>query len=406
MVIIRSRGVVASATKREVVMRNFRFSLPTELFFGEGQVSVLGKQVSSRTSTVLLHYGGGSIKKNGVYDAVKRELDNAGVTVVELGGVQPNPRISLVREGVRLCREHGVGLILAVGGGSVIDSAKAIAAGRYYTGDPWDFFIRKTSIKKALPLGVVLTLAATGSEMNGGMVLTNEETEEKLSSGSMKLIPRFSILDPSYTFSLPKRHIRAGIADTLSHVFEQYFSHPDSAFLPDRMSEAVVRTVVHYARKVLEHPTDYESRANLMWASTIGLNGILGVGKDGDWATHLIEHEVSAIYDVIHGEGLAVLTPHWMRFILDEESAPRFAALGRAAFMVDEDDDMTAASLTIELIADFFASIGLPTALRELGVGPDRIEEMARKATRRQGKVGRYRTLSFEDVVSVLRQAL
>jgi len=386
-------------------MNNFWLTLPTEIFFGKGQISVLGKTLKKEgCSKALLVYGHGSIKRNGLYDDIVAELNSHGIPFVELSGIDPNPRISSVRKGAQLCREHNVDFIVAAGAGSVIDCCKAIAVARYYNGDPWDFFIRKTSVKKALPLCSILTLAATGSEMNGGTVITNEETGEKLSTGSNKMKPRFSILDPVYTFTVPRDQTAAGIADIMSHVFEQYFSYPDT-YLLDRMSEAVLKTVIKYGPVAIKDPSDYEARANIMWAGTIGLNGLLGSGKDGDWATHLIEHEISAKYDITHGTGLAILTPHWMKKVLDRENACKFAQYGRSVWDISDDDDMSAALKAIEKTAQFFNSIGIPSKLSDLGIGSSKFEEMALSALK-YSKIGRFKQLSKEDIVEIYMNAL
>lgn len=386
-------------------MNNFWLTLPTEIFFGKGQITVLGKTLKKEgCSKALLVYGHGSIKRNGLYDDIAAELNSHGIPFVELSGIDPNPRISSVRKGAQLCREHNVDFIIAAGAGSVIDCCKAIAVARYYNGDPWDFFIRKTSVKKALPLCSILTLAATGSEMNGGTVITNEETGEKLSTGSNKMKPRFSILDPVYTFTVPRDQTAAGIADIMSHVFEQYFSYPD-AYLLDRMSEAVLKTVIKYGPVAIKDPADYEARANIMWAGTIGLNGLLGCAKDGDWATHLIEHEISAKYDITHGTGLAILAPHWMKKVLDRENAYKFAQYGRNVWDISDDDDSSAALKAIEKTAQFFNSIGIPSKLSDLGIGSSKFEEMALSALK-YSKIGRFKQLSKEDIVEIYMNAL
>lgn len=386
-------------------MNNFWFSLPTEIFFGKGQISVLGKTLKKDgCKKALLAYGHGSIKKNGVYDHIVNELNAHSIPFVELSGIDPNPRISTVSKGAQICRENSVDFIIAAGAGSVIDCCKAIAVARYYNGDPWDFFTRKTSIKKALPICSVLTLAATGSEMNGGAVISNESTGEKLSTGSMKMKPRFSILDPEYTFSVPKDQTAAGIADIMSHVFEQYFSYP-AVTLQDYLSEAVLKTVIKYGTVATEEPENYEARANIMWAGTIALNGILGAGKDGDWATHMIEHELSAKYDITHGIGLAILTPHWMKKVLDEKNAARFAEYGRNVWSVQASDTMSEAVQAIEKTAEFFKSLGIPSKLSDIGIDNSRFKEMAVSALK-YSKIGRFKNLSKEDIIDIYEGSL
>ncbi len=386
-------------------MRNFWLNMPTEIFFGRNQIEVLSKQLKKDgVKSVLLAYGHGSIKRSGLYDKIVSILNESSVKITELPGIDPNPRITSVAKGAELCRENKVDLIIAAGAGSVIDCCKAIAAARYYNGDPWDFFIRKTSVKKALPLCAVLTLAATGSEMNGGCVLTNEKTQEKLPMGSVRLKPKFSILDPTYTFTLPKNQTVAGIADITSHVFEQYFSYPEAA-LQDYMSEAVLKTVIENAPVVLEEPENYDARANIMWAGTVALNGLLELGKDGDWATHMIEHELSAKYDITHGVGLAILTPGWMKKVIDEKNCAKFAKYGRNVWNITEKDDMKAGLQAIEKTADFFKSLGLPQKLSDIGIDDSKFEEMAASALK-NSKIGTFKELKKEDVVEIYRMSL
>jgi butanol dehydrogenase len=386
-------------------MYNFRFNLNTEIFFGKGQVAVLGKTLKKQGCTkALLVYGHGSIKRNGLYEKIVSEFESASIPFCELGGVDPNPRISSVRKGADICRNEGVDFIIAAGAGSVIDCSKAIAAARYYNGDPWDFFIRKATIKKAVPICTVLTLAATGSEMNGGTVITNEETREKLATGSLKLKPRFSILDPENTFSVPPDQTAAGIADIMSHVFEQYFSYPD-AYLQDRMAESVLKTVIKYGPLAIAEPENYEARANIMWAGTIALNGLLGAGKEGDWATHLIEHELSAKYDITHGTGLAILTPHWMRKVLDKDNCAKFCEYGRNVWSLNGSDEMDVASQAIEKTSEFFKTIRIPQKLSDLGIDSSKFEEMAESALI-HSEVGRFKKLSKEEIVDIYMNSL
>lgn len=379
--------------------------MPTEIFFGRNQIEVLSKQLKKDgVKSVLLAYGHGSIKRSGLYDKIVSILNENSVKITELPGIDPNPRITSVAKGAELCRENKVDLIIAAGAGSVIDCCKAIAAARYYNSDPWDFFIRKTSVKKALPICAILTLAATGSEMNGGCVLTNEETQEKLPMGSVRLKPKFSILDPTYTFTLPKNQTVAGIADITSHVFEQYFSYPDAA-LQDYMSEAVLKTVIENAPIVLKEPENYDARANIMWAGTVALNGLLELGKDGDWATHMIEHELSAKYDITHGVGLAILTPSWMKKVLDSKNCSKFAKYGRNVWDITEKDNMKAALQAIDKTAGFFKSLGLPQKLSEIGIDDSKFEEMAASALK-NCPIGRFKPLSKEDIVEIYRMSL
>ncbi|HAG44342.1 MAG TPA: NADH-dependent alcohol dehydrogenase, partial [Clostridium sp.] len=300
-------------------MLNFVYSIPTEIFFGEGKIKVLGKEIKKYGNKVLLVYGGGSIKKTGLYDKITNILKENNIDFVELAGVEPNPRITSVREGIKLCRENNVDFILAIGGGSVIDCSKFIAGGYYYDGDPWDFFIGKGNVTKALPLASILTLAATGSEMNRGGVISNLETNQKLATGHPTLSPKFSILDPTYTYTVPKNQTAAGAVDIMSHIFEVYFTPTKTAFLQNRMAEALLKTVFHYGPIAFNEPENYEARANLMWASSLAINGLLSYGKDTNWSVHDMEHELSAFYDITHGVGLGILTPVWMEYILNDD---------------------------------------------------------------------------------------
>jgi len=295
-------------------------------------------------------------------------------------------------------------MVLAVGGGSVVDCAKVIAAGVNYDKDPWDFFEGKAKIREALPVGVVLTLAATGSEMNVNAVISNDTTKEKKGIASNFLLPKFAVLDPTYTYTVPPFQTAAGIADIMSHVFEQYFSANHDAYLQDRMCEAVLKTCIYYGPVACSQPENYEARANLMWASTIGLNGILSVGKLTDWATHMIEHEVSALYDVTHGAGLAILTPHWMEYVLDEPALPKFAHYAHNVWGITGDNEKETALAGIERTRKFFQSLGLPTRLRDVGVEEPSLELMAERAVA-GGTLGRFKKLGKEDVLEILRRA-
>ena len=293
-------------------MLNFTYYSPTKILFGKNTENEVGKVVLNYGKKILLHYGGGSIKKSGLYDKVIKSLTEAGIEVVELGGVKPNPRLSLVREGIKICREENIDLILAVGGGSAVDSAKAIGIGAKYNGDVWDFFEGKLWPKETIPVGVVLTLPATGSETSLGTVITDEENHIKSDTGGAIVRPVFAILNPETTYSLPEEQTTAGIVDIMAHIFERYFTNTKDVDLTDRLSESTLRTLIKYAPIVLENPNDYEARAEIMWAGTIGHNGILGVGREDDWASHMIGHEMSAMYDTTHGVTLSIIFPAWM----------------------------------------------------------------------------------------------
>jgi alcohol dehydrogenase YqhD (iron-dependent ADH family) len=388
-------------------MERFRFENPTALYYGTGQIEAhLAEEVTRYGRNVLLVYGGGSIKRIGLYDKVIGILREAGCTVHELPGVEPNPRLSTVRKGIEICKTQGVELVLAVGGGSVLDAAKAVAAGAKYDGDVWNFYTRKDTVRDALPLGTILTLAATGSEMNGNSVITNWETNDKLSTGSIHLYPRFSFCDPTVTFSVPRDQTVYGIVDMLSHVFEQYFSHTKNTPLQDRLCESVMKTIVETAPQVLAHPESLDARETIMYCGTMALNGMINMGMAGDWASHAIEHEISAIYDIPHGGGLAIVFPRWMDHVVDAGPG-KFAQMAVRVFDVDP-AGKTERELAREGIAQvraFFRSIGAPASLADYGIGAERIPEMAEKAVR-FGPIGRYKPLHREDVEQILRACL
>lgn len=387
-------------------MENFTYKNPTKVIFGKGQLESLKTEIPAYGNKVLLVYGGGSIKKNGLYEKVTDALKESDAEVHELSGVEPNPRISTVRKGVDLCKEHGIDFVLAVGGGSVIDATKAIVAGAKYEGDPWDLVIKKAPVEKALPFGTVLTLAATGSEANSGSVITNWETKEKYGWGSPLVFPQFSILDPENTFSVPKDQTVYGMVDMMSHVFETYF-HPEThAPLQDRFCESLLSTVIETAPKLLEDLEDYEHRATILYAGNLALNGSLGVGYSGDWATHNIEHAVSAVYDIPHAGGLAILFPNWMKHVLHENVA-RFKQVAVRVFHVDPEGktDEEAALEGIERLRSFWSSLGAPTNLSDYGIDDSQLEVMADKAMSR-GEFGRFKVLNREDVLAILRASL
>ena len=385
-------------------MKDFTFYNPTEIIFGKGKIEELGKQIKKYASKVLLVYGKGSIKKNGVYDAVVAQLKEHEIEFIELSGIDPNPRLSTVVKGAELCRENDLGFVLAVGGGSVIDCAKGIAAVTLYDGDPWDFWAWKARVKEALPIGSVLTLAATGSEMNSGGVVTNKETEEKHGMGGRPLFPKFSILDPTYTFTVPKGQTAAGVADIMAHVFEFYFTSLNTAFLQDSIAEAVLKTCIKYGPIAYNQPDDYEARANLMWASSVALSGVVSNGKTFDGFNHMVEHGISAIYDLTHGVGLAILTPHWMEYVLDEDTLDKFVTYAQNVWGAEGKDDWETAKLGIQKTADFYKSIGLPDQLSEVEIGDDRFEDIIEKSVLRE-TIGDFKKLSKEDVMNILVKA-
>ncbi|MEC2055700.1 iron-containing alcohol dehydrogenase [Peribacillus psychrosaccharolyticus] len=387
-------------------MNNFTYQNPTKLIFGKGQIEQLSKEIPQYGTKVLLVYGGGSIKKNGLYDEIMTQLKNIDADIHELSGVEPNPRITTVRKGVEICKKENIEFILAAGGGSVIDCTKAIAAGAKYDGDAWDLVTKKAPIKEALPFGTVLTIAATGSEMNSGSVITNWETKEKYGWGSPLTFPKFSILDPVNTFTVPKNHTVYGMVDMMSHVFEQYFHQKTNAPLQDRFCESLLLTVIESGPKLLNELDNYELRETILYSGTIALNGYLQVGYRGDWASHNIEHAVSAVYDIPHAGGLAIIFPNWMKHVLHEDVS-RFKQVAVRVFGVNPEgktDEETALE-GIAKLREFWSSLGAPTKLSDYDIDDSKLEEMADKAMI-NGEFGNFKKLNREDVLAILRASL
>ncbi|MCP4399991.1 MAG: iron-containing alcohol dehydrogenase [bacterium] len=386
-------------------MLDFLFHTPTKIFFGKNQLNMLGEDILSFGQDILLLYGKGSIKKNGVFDAVIAQLKKHGIHYVELGGVDPNPRISTVREGARLCRENNLKLILAVGGGSTIDCAKAISFAACYDGDPWDFWAGKTDVTRTLPIGTVLTLAATGSEMNKGTVITNADTEEKRGKSSPLFFPKFSILDPTLTFSVPPLQTAAGVVDIMTHVYESYFSPVTTAFLQDSFAEGIVRTCIKYGPVALREPDNYEARANLMWAGSMALNGVVARGKTFDGTLHGVEHAISGLYDLTHGVGLAILAPQWFEYVLDEHTLAKFVRFAKHVWGVEGADDGETARMGIEQTKAFYKSLEIPLTLAEVGIGSDRFDEILDRSL--GGKtLGVFKKLNRQDLLAILTNCL
>ena len=387
-------------------MQNFVFRNPTKLIFGKGQLEQLKTEIPQFGKKVLLVYGGGSIKRNGIYDNVISILKEINAEVFELTGVEPNPRVSTVKKGIQICKENGVEFILAVGGGSVIDCTKAIAAGSKYDGDVWDIVTKKAFASEALPFGTVLTLAATGSEMNAGSVITNWETNEKYGWGSPVTFPQFSILDPVHTTSVPKDQTIYGMVDIMSHVLEQYFHHGTNTELQDRYCEAVLKTVIETAPKLLSDLENYEYRETILYCGTMALNGILAMGVRGDWATHNIERAVSAVHDIPHGGGLAILFPNWMKHVV-EENVSRFKQFAIRVFDIETDGktDKEVALEGIEALRQFWTSIEAPVKLSDYAIGESEIDIMANKAMA-YGEFGNFKKLNKDDVLSIYKASL
>lgn len=387
-------------------MYNFTLQIPTKIHFGRGAISYLS-ELKDYGKNILLVYGGGSIKKNGIYDkAMKILLESDGnLGVLELGGVEPNPRIETVREGVNLCKTAHIDMVLAIGGGSTIDCAKVIAAGALYDGDPWDLVLDSSKIKAALPIFDVLTLSATGTEMDPFAVISDLTKNEKWGTGSKYMVPTMSILDPEYTCSVSKKQTAAGTADMMSHTFENYFSFED-ADCQKFMAEGLLRTMIKNGPIALNNPDNYDARANLMWAGTHAINGIVGDGCSPAWCVHPMEHELSAFYDITHGEGLAILTPAWMEHILSDSTLPNFVEFAKNVWGLSGDDDYALAHAGIDALKKFFfETMQLPANLRAVGITDDKyFDIMAEKAC--AGCKGSFVPLTKEDIIEIFKAAL
>lgn len=392
-------------------MENFNYYTPTKIVFGKGTENQIGALVAEQQcKKVLIHYGSGSVKRTGLLDRIKASLDNAKISYVELGGVVPNPRLSLVYQGIDLCKAENVDFILAVGGGSVIDSAKAIGYGAFNGGDVWDFYDFKRQAKGCLPIGVVLTIAAAGSEMSSASVITKEDGWIKRGYSNNYSRAKFAVLNPELTMTLPAYQTASGCVDILMHTMERYFNQSENMELTDGISEALMRTVIKNAKILKENPKNYDARAEVMWASSLSHNGLTGCGTDGgDWATHKMEHEIGGLFDVAHGAGLAAIWGSWARFVLDARPA-RFAQFAVKVFDITPSASETETALKgIEAMEAFYRSIDMPTSFAELGVTPTQkqIQTMAEKcdiSTRHS--TGSVKKLSIEDMVQIYTAAL
>lgn len=387
-------------------MQNFDYQTPTRLIFGKGVISALPEVMKPLGQKILLTYGGGSIKKLGLYDKVKELLKE--FEIYELADIQPNPKYNpSVLEGVRICKENEIEAILAVGGGSVLDCSKAIAAGAKYDGDPWDLISYKVKAQAALPIVDILTLAATGSEYDCGGVISRTETNDKIGYMDELLFPVCSILDPVYTFSVSKKQTAAGCADAMNHVMEQYFTE-DTTLLNDVFCESMLKSLMVNAKKCLENPEDYTARAEMMLCCTYGCNGILSLGNSASgWPCHGIEHALSAYYDITHGEGLAIITPRWMKHILNDRTVGRFVKYGVNVFGIDSSlGQYEIADKAIEETYRFFESIGIPMHLREVGIDESRLSEMAHHVAVNEGLENAYAPLFESDILDILKASL
>ena len=387
-------------------MQNFDYKTPTRLIFGKGVIVKLPEVMSAFGKKILLTYGGGSIKKIGLYDQVRELLKD--FEIIELSGIQPNPKYDpSVLDGVRLCKEHKVDVILSVGGGSVLDCSKAIAAGACYDGDPWDLISYKVKAQAALPIVDILTLAATGSEYDAASVISRTETNDKIGYIDPVVYPHTSILDPTYTFTVSRKQTAAGIADAMNHVMEQYFTE-DTTLLNDGFCESMFRSLMTNGRKCIDNPEDYTARAEMMLACSYGCNGILALGNSpSGWPCHGIEHALSAYYDITHGEGLAIITPRWMRHILNNHTLPRFVKYGINVFGLDASlPEREIAEKAIDATYKFFESIGIPMHLREVGIDDSRLDEMAHHIAVNEGLDHAYAPLSEQDIKEILVASL
>ena len=383
-------------------MNDYDYHVPTDIRFGRGRINCLNTEIGRYGKKVLLVYGGGSIKKNGIYSKVYEVLEK--FDIYELPGIEPNPKLASVRKGAEMCKNYGIDVVLAVGGGSTIDASKHIACAAFYDGDPWDLVLDRTKITEALPVFTVLTISATGSEMNPGAVISNEETKEKLEINHPLLYPALSVCDPTYQFSLPAKQTAAGCVDIFSHILEQYFQPNDGAFITDRLSEAALKTCIKYGPQAVAVPDDYEARSNLMWTGSIALNHLFTFGKGGGWSVHPIEHELSAFYDLTHGVGLAILTPAWMKYVLSDATVKRFAMYARNVWDVDDEDDRAAANAGIYLTERFFKELGMPSKLSDVGIDDSRLAEMAVRTSSLSTKA--YVKLDASDVEAIMRMVL
>lgn len=386
---------------------SFIYDIPTKVYFGEGYFSCLGKVLKSFGTNVLLVYGGGSIKKTGLYEKILKQTNDNSLKIFELSGIEPNPKVDSVRKGIKLCKENKVDVIFAVGGGSVIDAAKFISVGACYDFDIWDFVSNKISVEKALPVVTLLTISATGSEMDPTAVLNNPQTNDKIGVTNQIFYPKVSFCDPSLTFSVSKYQTACGSADILSHIMEVYFNKNQNLYMLDKSMEGMMKTVIKYAPIALSEPENYEARANLMWTSSWAINGFISGCNKAPWSCHPMEHQLSAVYDITHGLGLAILTPRWMNYVLDETTVEKFYNFGVNVFELEKSSDkMSVAKQAIKCLEKFFyETLGLKRHLSELGIDDSKFKFMAEKAT--GGKfINGWKKLSAEDVEKIYKMSL
>lgn len=388
-------------------MNNFVYDIPTRVYFGENQLGNLGPELSKFGKRVLLTYGGGSIKKTGLYDKIVAEIKAAGLELFELGGIDPNPRVSSVNAGADICKMEHIDVLLAVGGGSVLDCTKYIGAAAYYDGDAWDILLQKVPVKQCLPVITVLTLAATGSEMDAGGVISNPETKDKIGLIFPPMQPKVSFLDPTNTYTVSAYQTACGAADMLSHIMEVYFNMDQDLQMLDSIMEALMKIVIKYAPIAMKEPDNYEARANLMWTSSWAINGFINGGKRQAWSCHPMEHELSAIYDITHGLGLTILTPRWMEYTLDEVTVSKFYQFGVNVFGIDANlDPMEVARKSIELTKQFlFETLGLKSTFHEIGIDDTNFTIMAKKACM-GGTLPAFKPLNQQDIENIFKMCL
>lgn len=383
-------------------MYNFEFQNPVKLIFGKGSIARIAEEIPAQ-SKIMLTFGGGSVKRNGVYDQVIKALE--GRNVVEFWGIEPNPKYETLVEAIALARREGVDFLLAVGGGSVIDGTKFIAAAIPYEGEPWDIITRNDIVRKAVPLATVLTLPATGSEMNNGAVISRRTTHEKFPFHSDLVFPRFSVLDPCVTFSLPKKMIAAGLADTFVHVMEQYMTYPVDARVMDRWAEGLLQTVMEISPAAMGDNPDYDTMANFMLCATMGLNGFIAMGVPQDWTTHMIGHELTALHEITHGVTLAIVLPQLLR-VMRQDKHDKLLQYATRVLGITEGDDEACIDEAIRRTEEFFHSLGIATRLSDYGVGQDTVDEIVRRFTERGAVWGEHHDVTPDKVRKILEMAL
>ena len=388
-------------------MNNFIYNIPTKVYFGEDQLGNLGEELSKYGKKVLLTYGGGSIKKSGLYESILKEVKSAGLELFEMSGIDPNPRVSSVNQGADICKKENIDVLLAVGGGSVIDCTKYIGAATYYDGDAWDILLQKAPVEKCLPIITVLTLAATGSEMDCGGVISNPETKDKIGLLFPVMQPKVSFLDPTHTYTVSRYQTACGAADMLNHIMEVYFNMDQDLYMLDTVMEGLMKTIIKYAPIAMNEPENYEARANLMWTSSWAINGFVNGGKRQAWSCHPMEHEISAIYDITHGLGLAILTPRWLEYTLDDTTVSKFYQFGCNVFGIDPKlDPMEVAKKSIEMVSEFlFKTLELKSSFKEIGIDDSNFSIMAKKACG-NSVLPAFKPLNQEDIENIFKMCL